>query len=258
MSIQERLVNGRPFSVAMQELRQRKEPPHELPNGVKYFKSEEYFDLFDRVIGPVNYSVEYSDFKYTPTQIGTAQELFSVKCCIVILDDDGLPILAKEGYGGYVCRYNNKDNKDVNLQNAPDFVCSYAFKTAAKKFGAFGFVKGSEEGDSKPAANGTPARNTNNRQRNDVLFRTEGALFVEKEDEKGTVYKVNAHVVEGNVAERAVSQIIFYPDKYRKYASIMNILLTECSDDCSKRIRINTTLVGERNGVKQYVFVKAA
>jgi len=262
------LVNGRELKKILEELRQYQEPPHKLDSGVRYFSSEEYFEIFDRVVGPANYNVEYSDFKFIPTELGTKQELFSVKCRITIIDDDGHPVLIKEGYGGYVCRYNKQTDKDVNLQNAPDFVCTYAFKTAAKKFGTFGITtKGASKKSSKEKSNNGNNISTDNTSANDkdtskennrktISFCTDGAFFIERENNDGPVYKVNAYEVVGDKMRDSVSQIIFYPNKYRKVSDKLNFYIDKCSATVRKRLRIKATYSGDsKDGCKQYVFL---
>ena len=251
-------VNGKSLREVLNELRQYKKPLHKTRDGYGYFKTEEIISAFDEIVGFANYNVEYTDYKYTSTSAG--QEMFSVKCIITIIDDDGKPVLKRECYGTCECKYSKDTSKVVNLQNSSDFVCSYAFKNAAKRFGVFGLKTGERAGDEPVTAedNKSSVKAQPDTTASVMNFITSGA-FEQVGDRNGRpVYKISAYeVVDASKCREKVSQIIFYPNQYSKSEKItknFNEYLTTCKEK-QRRLRINTKQVGEDNGITQYVFL---
>ena len=246
-------VNGKTLNEVLSSLRTYKEPPHTTNDGHKYFKTSEFIGAFDEIVGVANYNVEYTDHQYR--QISTGQELFSVKCIITIIDDDGKPVLKRECYGGYVCKYAKANGNDVNLQNSLDFVCSYAFKNAAKRFGIFG-LKTTEIEHSESVASENTSGSGKKSESSVMNFVTSGAFEQIRESDGRPVYKIAAHeMVNSEQCRSDVSHIIFYPNQYSKDAEKFNFYISTCSNDKQKRLRIKTKVVGEDNGIIQYVFL---
>ena len=259
-------VNGKSLLEVLTALRAYKKPPHTSNDGFGYFKTAEYIDRFDSAVGIANYNIEYSDFSYR--QIATGQELFSVKCIITIIDDDGRAVLRRECYGGYECKYAKATGRDVNLQNASDFVCSYAFKNAAKRFGIFGLkTKGGEGAFQNESHAEMPEdvkdekANPNSEKKSDsatfINFYSEGSFEQVRTDQGRPVYKLTAHeLLSPKQCKKEKSQIIFYPNQYSKgkNAETLNKLISICSEKQTV-IRIKTKVCGEDNGTTQYVFL---
>ena len=238
------MVNGRPLKEVLNELRAYREPPHKTYAGHKYFETSEFIGAFDEIVGVANYLVEYTDHSYQ--KISTGQELFSVKCIITIIDDDCKPVLKRECYGGYVCKYNDTGS-DVNLQNSLDFVCSYAFKNAAKRFGIFGLkttdIKGGTSDvvkDEKPA--NTDNGNKKSSEAKVINFVTEGAFENFREDNGRPVYRLSARQkFDDKHMSTTPVEIIFYPNQYSKtkeVAEAFNSYLVKCQNtQCLLRIK---------------------
>ncbi len=253
-------VNGRTIADVLKQIREKK-TPNKDKLGKPYFSIAEYFNVFDNAVGVANYNVDYSDYTYTNTLSG--QELYSVKCRITIIDDDGKPVLYRECYGGYTTQAEHNTGKDVNLQNSAEFVCNTAFKNAAKKFGIFGRY---EEGDSSSNANTNkpaqdkPTQNTQKSQqtsKNTVkLFATVGAFNRLRDDEQSgrPVYGLSAQEYVGEQPEEGLSNIIFYPNQYKDETDGLNAYLGQCADGKRIKLRIKVSSLAPKNGVKQYVF----
>lgn len=249
-------INGRNISDVLNKIREKKTPKKDKA-GKPYFSIAEYFNVFDNAVGVANYNVDYSDYQYTNTLSG--QELYSVKCRITIIDDDGKSVLYRECYGGYTTQQEKNTGKDVNLQNSAEFVCNTAFKNAAKKFGIFGRY---EEGDNSSGATSTknsqPANNQKLQQNSNTvkLFATEGAFNKLRDDEQTgrPVYNLSAHEYVGERLEEGLSNIIFYPNQYKDETDGMNAYLNACTEGKQIKLRIKVKSLPEKNGVKQYVF----
>jgi len=249
-------VNGRAITDVLKQLREKKTPKKDKA-GKPYFSIAEYFNVFDNAVGVANYNVDYSDYTYTNTLSG--QELYSVKCRITILDDDGKPVLYRECYGGYTTQAEHNTGKDVNLQNSAEFVCNTAFKNAAKKFGVFGKY---EEGDNSSNANTgkPPVQNSQKSQQSSTntvkLFATVGAFNKLRDDEQTgrPVYGLSAQEYVGERPEEGLSNIIFYPNQYKNETERLNAYIGQCADEKRIKLRIKVSNLASKNGVKQYVF----
>lgn len=249
------MVNGRDLREVLADLRQYRKPTSKTNDGYGYFKTEEIVGAFDEIVGVSNYNVEYTDHKYTP--ISTGQELFSVKCIITILDDDGNAVLKRECYGGYVCKYAKSNGNDVNLQNSLDFVCSYAFKNAAKRFGIFGLKTKTIGDDVAPVIEKNVGNVGNDKSKTDKVmsFVTEGHFETEREKDGRPVYTISAHeIVSADKVKSELSNIIFYPNQYKNCAETFNKCIARCSSDKPARLKIKIGCLPARDGVSQYVF----
>ncbi len=242
-------INGRTIEEVLRMLRAKKKTSRDK-NGKPYFSIGEYFQIFDSTVGVANYNVDYSDYSFTRTESG--QELYSVKCRISILDDEGKVVLYRECYGGYVVQHEKNTGMDVNLQNSAEFVCNTAFKNAAKKFGVFGKYEDgtvSSEGDApvKPAADKEP--------RKDAFINvfSQGAFAKVGERDGRPVYTLSARLICGDRMEEAVSNIVFYPNWYGKCSDELNRCITACSQK-QYRLRLKVSSLNERDGVKQFMF----
>lgn len=241
-----RMVNGKPFNEVMIALREKKAPTETLPTGKKYFKSSDFFSTFDDIVGPCNYEIEYSDYTYT--RISTGQELFSVKCRITIIDDNGEPILYKESYGGYAVKYEKETKKEVNLQNSPDFVCTYAFKACAKKFGIFG-INSTDSG----ALHTTRVEAVDKEIKKDIFINVfADSKFVNIGDKDGRpMYRLDAHeVVNEQQCCEKLSQIIFYPNQYNKCADRLNAEISALEKGQQRLLRLKVKPLDD----KKYCF----
>lgn len=251
-------VNGRALKEVLDELQKYKNPLHKTHNGYGYFKTDEYVCAFDDIVGVANYNVEYTDYKYQ--KISTGQELFSVKCSITIFDDEGKPLIKREGYGGYVCKYERDTKKDVNLQNSPDFVCSYAFKNAAKRFGIFGLKKGIRDTSATNAVGATKSNQKNrdgnvSKETSVINFYAEDCFVQIREDDGRPVYKLNAHkIISDTEMEKETSDIIFYPKQYSRNAEVFNKYVSDCGNGKKKQLRIKA-MIRESGQKKTYIFM---
>ena len=251
------MVNGRQLSDVLAELRVKRQPdPKNNKAGKPFFSIKEYMQLFDSAVGVCNYNIDYSDYTFSQTSSG--QELYSVKCRISILDDDGRVVLYRECYGGYVMQQEHNTGKDVNLQNSAEFVCNTAFKNAAKKFGVFGKYEdgeGSKDYDNRSSNQGTSTDSKPaNKEVNAINVRSCGTFTKVSEDNGRPVYTLCAKVVSGDKMEEDTSNIVFYPNQYKNCAELLNKCISACSDGKQHDIRLKVSTAKPRNGVKQYIF----
>lgn len=249
-------VNGRTLKEVLTDLQRYVEPPHKTRDGYGYFKAAEYITKFDEVVGVAGYNVEYSDYQYQITSAG--QECFTVKCIITILDDDSRPVIKREAYGSCECKYSKDTGKVVNLQNSSDFVCSYAFKNAAKRFGIFGLKTKDLEGEYTQKQTPKPKQNqtaTTDKKELTLNFYTKGSFEQVSERDGRPVYKLSAYEAVGDGKCRdTISQIIWYPNQYSKVAGKLNEIIATC-EKRAMGLRIKVKSCGDDKGINQYVFL---
>ena len=255
-----RLVNGRTLNEVITQLRAYREPPHKTPDGKhKYFTAEELISAFDEIVGVCNYNVAYTDYSYR--QISTGQEVFSVKCSISIISDDGEELLKRECYGGYECKYSNTTGKDVNIQNSSNTVCSYAFKNCASRFGVYGLkVSTAKESAQDTVSEEKPkASAEKNTASNSVMnFCTDGAFAKVGATDGRPVYKLAAHEIVGTKLKEQTSYIVFYPNQYSKTAEsakILNAYISRCEKGQTKIRILTKPLKPEKDGSLAYLFL---
>ncbi len=246
-------INGKSLNDVLNALRVKKTPTKEKL-GKPYFDIKEYFQAFDSTIGVANYNVEYSDFSYTQTLQG--QELYSVKCRISILDDDGRVVLFRECYGGYTVQHEQNTGKDVNLQNSSEFVCNTAFKNAAKKYGIFGkYEEGESSTDSSKEQTSKKPENKSSLKSEVKNFVSDGSFEKISEKNEGIVYKLMAHeMVSDSQCLEAPVNILFYPNQYSNCETEFKKYLSSLNASTKRRLRIKVSSLKEYNGIKQYVF----
>ena len=252
-------VNGRTLNEVLRDLRVHKDATFFTPDGHPYYKTAEFVSAFDNIVGVANYNVEYTDHSFR--QISTGQELFSVKCIITIIDDDGKPVLKRECYGGYVCKYAKQSGNDVNLQNSLDFVCSYAFKNAAKRFGVFGLKTTAADEDKhkiEERKNGNDAAKTSKEKKPTCVVEIYAKKPFERKDDNcdRPTYYLHGYTVDENNKSSGQAKIIFYPNLYSKYADELNTHISKClKPEGWTRMRILVSpCESDKSNVPTYVF----
>lgn len=252
-----RVVNGRNWEDVL-KLLQNAKPKKGKKMKFEFIPVEEYLKVLDKYVGVTNYTTEYSELQYFKVQSG--QDMFTIRCRITILDDDGNVVTFKEGMGGSEFAYSQDNGgRDVNLKNSPVYAQQSAFKTAAKSIGCFDFYGSSDSSDEKPSQNerqtqnAKPAQASSSGGKKVLSVHSVGKMFtVEgREDANGQpTYKLPVKV-EG---EDVLSEIIFYPNHYDKLADTFNKFIARTS---RKGVDFSTSVTQckEQNGKKQFVFL---
>lgn len=247
------MINGKPLSKCLEELREFKANVKEKDMGKKsydYIPIEDFVVAFNTVFGAEHYSIDYSELTYH--KIASGQDMLTVKCTITLIGDDGFPILHKDGYGGEDFSYQKENGRDGNLKNAPHNATTSAFKNAAKWFNAFGFytAKG-KDGSAKTDSKSSDKKPANRKPEVNISVNTVDGFFSGglENGTKKDIWKVRATLA----SDKSDCEVIFYPNQYGKDEKTFNAL-REMADRKSVSMRITVTDCGEREGVKQFVF----
>ena len=211
-----------------------------------YYACNHYMTALEEYVGLSNVSIEYGQMQYI--QIASGQEMFYISCTVTIYDETG-SALSRTGYAGREV-YLNNDEREVNLSNLPENVQKLAFKNACKAFGLL--VPPRDEVSQAPnETTGAPKQTSNEKLR--LSFVTEDAFFVCSNQKGKSIYKVKAHLVDGERMKSEISEIVFYPNRTTKYTDLINQYISRAQNSPQK-LRLEVTESGIREGIQQYIF----
>lgn len=211
-----------------------------------YYTYKKYYKALDEFVGLSNVTIEYGQMQYI--QISSGQEMFYISCTVTIYDETGRT-LSRTGYAGREV-YLTDAGREVNLSNLPEDVQKLAFKNACKAFGLLVPPRNNTLQAPKDTAD-TSKRTSNEKLR--LSFVTEGAFFVCGEQKGKSIYKVKAHLVDGERMKSEISEIVFYPNRTTKYTDLMNQYISK-SQSGPQKLRLEVTESGVRDGIQQYIF----
>ena len=231
-----------------------------------YIPYNVYKERMDSVFGCCGYHTEYSEPQYMQLQNG--QEIFSCKCRITLIDENGKALLYKEGDG---CReiMLESNGKCSNLKNLPYFAQQNAFKSACKEFSIFGYdcvescddedyagdSRGGESGNNKAAAHGQSATSMEPAatEQKVLEFYSEGSFFDVGSRDGKPILKLAVREKVDSQLRTELSELIFYPNCYKKEESKINRLQADVKVK-SVFLRLCVKESGIRDGKRQYVF----
>lgn len=235
------MINGKDISTVLNEL-QMPCAKTQKKDKYAYYPVERYEERLDSVVGKSHYKVSYTEpqFFTLPTQ----QVLLMVRCEMFLIDDAGNEAYQVEGIGSHELTYSEKNSSYVNLNNCGYCLQVSAFKSACKNLDMFGMHanKGSENRTEQPAGqNQEHASNDAPSTQSTDAFVTAGRFEVIRTDSRTSkpIYKVSANRVVGNRMQEKVSEILFYPNQYKKYADKVNSYVALCNDGGQHKLKIN-------------------
>lgn len=224
----------------LEVLQNYKKPSKLLMNKYPYYPIEEYRDRFKEACGGVEgYKAEYSALEQF--QFPTGQIVYSMKCTLSILDEDGTVLMSKEGYGTHEVAVNDSGNF-INLGTLGRTLMADSFKTAADEYRIFGGKSSANRGaqggnrtsSASTNANPTTAASTSER----FYFKDVPTC---KKDKNGIdSYTALGYKVVGNgQCEQTPTTLLLYSNNYKNYAKQLNALL---SMDPTKGVVFNCTV----------------
>ena len=244
----ERTINGRPLKECLDILSKPMAKSKLKGTNFYYIKIGDYISRMDEAFGICGYTVESLD-PVTCIVTKSGQELFTTRCRVSLIADDGKLICFKDGVGGKEPTYANETGLDGGIKNLPNNVLGSAFKNACKKFGIFGETD-SDDDDSSPDS----AKNSNDANKPKAKDETYDLLITGDYESIGDdtqsgkpKYSVTA-VSKENKDDKYF--IIFYPNQYTKVAEKFNRMLS----NKPRRILIKASQSSEKDGVKSLVF----
>lgn len=244
----ERTINGRPLKECLDILSKPMAKSKLRGTNFSYYKIGDYISRMDEAFGICGYTVESLEpVSCIVTKSG--QELFTTRCRVSLIADDGKLICFKDGVGGKEPTYANETGLDGGIKNLPNNVLGSAFKNACKKFGIFGET---DSDDDEGSPDSTRTNNDTNKPKAkdetyDLLITGDYGNMGDDTQSGKPKYSVNAC---GKEDKNEKYFVIFYPNQYTKVTDKFNRMLAEKP----RRIRIVASQSSIKDGVKSLVF----
>ena len=235
-------VNGKSFSECVSELQKiRPSKEQKGSTGYWYYPIELFTDAMDKVFGSEHYSHSFSDPIYR--QVGSGQEMLTVRCTLTIYGDNGEVIKRMDGFGDKEIPYS-KDNGRADVGNLTSSVGTLALKDACKYLGIFGYRTTSAEKKKKPQE----------QQKSDELVRFAVTdMFYQQGESRGQpIFKLPV------MFQKKDGEVIFYHNQTAKRADRFNELYSfvqqglESGKNVTVKLKVKPS--GDYNGIPQYVF----
>lgn len=243
-----KLRNGKTLEEALAIIGTYKEPKKFLQDKYPYYKFGEYKERLDEALGIGGYEAIYSgyetfSFPYLENVVG--QVLSKAECTISVFGEHGEVVFRASGIGTKEISRDKDKQQYQLLNNNGLFVQQAAFKSAAKSMNIFDCNSYDEEGSSEGHAvknhqkSGTMTGQSfaSNVQAKDRTAAGSGekvvTLYRKKPLEKMRddrnlglpVYRLTGHEVIGNNLRHKESEVILYPNCYKKESDKINSLI---------------------------------
>lgn len=244
------LRNGKTLTEALSKIGEYKEPKKYLQDKYPYYKFSEYKQRLDEAFGIGGYEAIYSGYEtfglpYMDNVVG--QVLTKVECTISVFGENGNIVFRASGIGTKELGRDNSKTQYQMINNNGLFVQQAAFKSAAKSMNIFDCNRydeegGNEGGSSKAsqknhqtnaqsggmgtAANTKESAKPQSGEKVVTLFRKKPLETIREDRNSGLpVYRLVGHEVVGNNCRQKESEVILYPNCYKKEAEKMNALI---------------------------------
>jgi len=241
------LKNGKELKEALIELREYVEPSKDKL-GNKYYAIEEYFAKMDSVFGVGGYEVSYSEL--THMVLPSGQVVLTSKCHIAILAQEGVAF-SVEGYGSYEVPYSTETGKCINLNTAGVSCTVNAFKSACREMSIFGCRDVEVKGKNKSNKN-TNASTSSAAVKTRQFFLQKPLQEMWKDREGKPAYRMVAREIVGEQMIAGESEILFYPNQYKKNVAKFNDLVMRSNDTKGFKIIIGVTDVAADKSNSEY------
>ena len=248
-----KLRNGKTLSEALAMIGEYKEPTKFLQDKYPYYKFGEYKQRLDEAFGVGGYEAIYSSYEtfglpFMDNVVG--QVLTKAECIISVFGENGSVVFRASGIGTKELGRDTNKTQYQMINNNGLFVQQAAFKSAAKSMNIFDCNRydedgGHEGGAPKPqyknsnvnnpggagnASKGQPQSNTAGNEKVITLYRKKPLETIREDLNSGLpVYRLVGHEVVGNSCRQKESEVILYPNCYKKESDRINALLTNSS-----------------------------
>lgn len=247
------LLNGNTLTEALEKFRKYKCATHKKMDSYCYYKVEEYVELLDQCFGVDGYLTHYNEANVNC--LPTGQCILLVKATVDIFDVDGKVVYRMEGYGTYEVALSKDTGNFINLSTAGTNANVNALKAACINNGAFGSRsesaddrkgRGKTEGFQK--SNAAQQRISNYSASKDTLlamkFFVKREMAVVRKDMEGRpTYRMIGYEVEGGRMRSDASEILFYPNQYRKDVAKLNEMVAWASSETVSKGKVITLQV---------------
>ena len=249
-----KLRNGKTLSEALAIIGEYKEPSKFLQDKYPYYKFGEYKQRMDEAFGVGGYEAIYSGYEtfglpYMDNVVG--QVLTKAECTISVFGENGAVVFRASGIGTKELGRDSNKTQYQMINNNGLFVQQAAFKSAAKSMNIFDCNSFDEEGGheggnskaqpknpqtnnksggSSNASKGQTQSNTPGGEKVVTLYRKKALETIREDRNSGLpVYRLLGHEVIGNSCRQKESEVILYPNCYKKDNDKMNALISNAS-----------------------------
>lgn len=228
------LRNGISLEEALKKISVYKAPTKFLQDKYPYYKYGEYEERIKDAFGVGGYEVLYHDFKCEALpciEECVSQVICQCGCTISVFSKDGNVVYRASGIGTKELNRNTDKRQYQMINNMGLFVQQAALKSAAKSMNIFDCNR-FEEDTTEPVTgqntgNGNRKANDTGKQEIVVSFLKKKPLETVRTDAQTNlpVYRLIGHEIKGNGCREKESEIILYPNCYKKEAEKINALL---------------------------------
>lgn len=246
-----KLRNGKTLTEALAKVGEYKEPTKYLQDKYPYYKFGEYKERLDEAFGIGGYEAIYSGYEtfslpYLDNVVG--QVLTKADCTISVFGEHGDVVFRASGIGTKEISRDKEKIQYQLLNNNGLFVQQAAFKSAAKSMNIFncnsydeevsheGYTgksqqKGSSDnnrsGETGNTSRGADKTKNTGGEKVVTLYRKKPLEKIRDDRNNGLpVYRLAGHEVIGNSCRQIESEVILYPNCYKKESDKINALLT--------------------------------
>ena len=256
------LRNGETLKQALSKVGEYKEPRKYLQDKYPYYKIGEYVERLNQVFGIDGYEVAYSSYEsiVLPGRPDAVNQVIGkADCTISLFGEKGDVVYRANGIGTKELSRDKEKTQYQLLNNNGLFVQQAAFKSACKSMNIFDCNRYEEDGDGsghiktstasskkedhKGNRDETSERSNgkdNNTKREKVIsFYKTASLEKIRVDQQTDlpVYRFVGHEVVGKTCREKPSEVIMYPNCYKKETSKMNQLI-ECNRPGAVLLRV--------------------
>ena len=246
------MINGKTLGAVLAEIQVPAPELMDHKQDKTYYPIEAYENRLQNVVGLENYTAEYSAVQHIQFQSG--QSVLCCTCTLKFFDENRDVAYQTQGIGTSELIMDSEKGRLYGLNNA-GYICQLsAFKSACKAVNIFGL-----HGDGSGANKGSADKKADPKEKATEIkqvFYTEGAFSIIRTDARTDkpVYKVQAHLKVGETMTQSVSEIIFYPNQYKRCVEKINNLNALCADGKMHRVSIKCTRATYETDIPQYIF----
>ena len=244
-------ISGKPISQVIAEIKAPCDAEKKQVEGYSYYEIKEYENRLNKVVGREHYSTSYTEPQFFTLPNG--QIIVCINAKITITDDDGKVALTACGVGTNEIKRSKDHNTYLHINNMGYNTQLDAFISACKDLNMFDLHSiASDEVSTNPlegTKSKTPSKKADNSSK--PISSKKERFWVESDmEEIGSnaegkpTYKLSVRLAMGSQVSEKVYYLLFYPNQYASYISVLNQLYMDCRNKKKQYIRCivkNTT-----------------
>lgn len=251
-------INGKPLSEIMSDIKSPCKVQKKKKGDYWYIPFLAYLKRLDAVLGGEHYKIQYGNVK--SVTLPSEQTFLSCVCELSFIDDEGNICFSVQGIGTFELTYSETNKRYIMLDNSGIRIQQQALKSACKSMQMFGEELMDEESAEKDMYGINENMSDEGTKKINAIkesFCIQGQFQIIREDTKTQkpIYKIYGYRIVGNVMEKALSAILFYPNLYNKSIDNLNKVIALCKDNRQHKLSVMVTLSKyKEDSTMQYIF----